>query len=92
MLLHIKTTDFEGNQEDTPSIAITSFGKAFLLPIDLFFGWIFTNERGQRLLSGAADTIVIRSMEDEIRSTQSTSLYQKEWTKKIEGCRKDQGE
>lgn len=92
MLLHIKTTDLEGNRADTPSIAITSFGKAFLLPIDIFFGWIFTNESGQRLLSRAADIIVIRSMEDEIGSAQSTSVYQKESTKKREGCRNDQGD
>jgi hypothetical protein len=31
-----------------------------LLPIDVFFGWIFTNDKRQRLLNRASDTIVIR--------------------------------
>lgn len=64
MLLHIKTTNLEGKQADTRSIAISSFGKAFLLPIDVFFGWIFTNDKRQRLLRRAANTIVVKRAED----------------------------
>lgn len=59
-LLKIKTTDLAGNLADIRSVAIQSFGKAFLLPIDVFFGWIFTNEKRQRLLNRGSDTIVIR--------------------------------
>jgi uncharacterized RDD family membrane protein YckC len=59
-LLKIKTTDLAGNVPDIRNIAIQSFGKAFLLPIDVFFGWIFTNDKKQRLLNRASDTIVIR--------------------------------
>jgi uncharacterized RDD family membrane protein YckC len=59
-LLHIKTTDLEGKPADIKGIAISSFGKAFLLPIDVLLGWIFTNDKRQRLLSRAADTIVIK--------------------------------
>ena len=59
-LLKIKTTDLAGNIPDIRNIAIQSFGKAFLLPIDAFFGWIFTNEKRQRLFNKASDTIVIR--------------------------------
>ena len=40
-LLKIKTTDLVGNLPNTKNVAIQSFGKAFLLPIDVFFGWIF---------------------------------------------------
>lgn len=65
-LLKIKTTDLTGNLADVRNVAIQSFGKAFLLPIDLFFGWIFTNDKRQRLLSKAADTIVIRAKEINI--------------------------
>ncbi|WP_226987158.1 RDD family protein [Candidatus Nitrososphaera evergladensis] len=78
MLLHIRTTNLEGNQADTTSIAISSFGKAFLLPIDVFFGWIFTNDKRQRLLSRAAKTIVIKTTNDDNRSTQSTAKYLRE--------------
>jgi uncharacterized RDD family membrane protein YckC len=59
-LLKIKTTDLAGNVPDIRNVAIQSFGKAFLLPIDVFFGWIFTNEKRQRLFNRASDTIVIR--------------------------------
>jgi uncharacterized RDD family membrane protein YckC len=60
MLLRIRTTNLEGKQADVKSIAISSFGKSFLLVIDVFFGWIFTNGKRQRLLSRAANTIVIK--------------------------------
>jgi uncharacterized RDD family membrane protein YckC len=59
-LLKIKTTDLAGNVPDIRNVAIQSFGKAFLLPIDVFFGWIFTNDKRQRLFNRASDTIVIR--------------------------------
>jgi uncharacterized RDD family membrane protein YckC len=60
-LLKIKTTNLAGNLADNRSVAIQSFGKAFLLPIDVFFGWIFTNEKRQRLFNRASDTIVIKT-------------------------------
>ena len=65
-LLKIKTTNLAGNLADIRSVAIQSFGKAFLLPIDVLLGWIFTNEKRQRLLSRAADTIVIKTKEISI--------------------------
>lgn len=60
-LLHIKTTNMEGKPADIKSVAFSSFGKAFLLPIDVLLGWIFTNDKRQRLFSRAANTIVIRT-------------------------------
>jgi uncharacterized RDD family membrane protein YckC len=60
-LLKIKTTGLNGSLADVRSVAIQSFGKAFLLPIDVFFGWIFTNEKRQRLFNRASDTIVIKT-------------------------------
>ncbi|MEW5839644.1 RDD family protein [Nitrososphaera sp.] len=60
-LLKIKTTDLSGSKApDVKSAAIQSFGKAFLLPIDVLLGWIFTNEKRQRIFNRASDTIVIR--------------------------------
>ncbi len=75
-LLNIKTTDLVGNLADIRSVAIQSFGKAFLLPIDVFFGWIFTNDKRQRLLSKAEDTIVIKTK--EIRVSENGRRYIKE--------------
>jgi len=60
MALRIKTTDLAGNKVDAKSAAIESFGKAFLLPIDVVLGWIFTNDKRQRLFSRAGETIVIK--------------------------------
>jgi uncharacterized RDD family membrane protein YckC len=76
-LLKIKTTSLTGNLSDVRNVAIQSFGKAFLLPIDVFFGWIFTNEKRQRLLSRAADTIVIKTKE-EISISENGRRYVKE--------------
>ena len=59
-LLKVKTTDMAGGVPDLKSVAIQSFGKAFLLPIDVFLGWIFTNDKRQRLLSRAANTLVVK--------------------------------
>jgi uncharacterized RDD family membrane protein YckC len=63
-LLKVKTTDMAGKIADAKSAAIQSFGKAFLLPIDVVLGWIFTNDKRQRLLSKAANTIVIKVTEE----------------------------
>jgi uncharacterized RDD family membrane protein YckC len=60
MLLNIKTADLQGKPADPKNIAISSFGKAFILPLDVLLGWIFTNDKRQRLLGRAANTIVIR--------------------------------
>src|SRR5581483_3076882 len=41
ILLRIKTTDLAGNLASTRSAAIQSFGKAFLLPVDVLLGLLF---------------------------------------------------
>ena len=64
-LLKIKTTDMTGNIADVRSVSIQSFGKAFLLPLDVLLGWIFTNDKRQRLFSKAANTIVMKVQQDD---------------------------
>jgi uncharacterized RDD family membrane protein YckC len=76
-LLKIKTTDLAGRAPDIRNIAIQSFGKAFLLPIDVFFGWVFTNEKRQRLFNRASDTIVIR-IANRVGSGYQDVSYRKE--------------
>ncbi|MEO9319891.1 MAG: RDD family protein, partial [Nitrososphaera sp.] len=76
-LLKIKTTDMAGNSISARHAAIESFGKAFLLPIDVLLGWIFTNEKRQRLLARAADTIVVKVQ--DVRATAADNVnYRKE--------------
>jgi uncharacterized RDD family membrane protein YckC len=65
-----------GNIADAKNVAIQSFGKAFLLPIDVLLGWIFTNEKRQRLLSRAASTIVVRT--DDSSAGERSARYVKE--------------
>jgi len=59
-LLNIKTADLSGNRVDIKSAAIESFGKSFLLPIDVILGWIFSNEKRQRIFNKVSNTIVIK--------------------------------
>jgi uncharacterized RDD family membrane protein YckC len=59
-VLKIKTVDLSGNRIDVKNAAIESFGKAFLLPIDVMLGWIFTNNKRQRIFSRIGGTIVIK--------------------------------
>lgn len=59
-VLKIKTVDLSGNRVDVKNAAIESFGKAFLLPIDVILGWIFTNNKRQRVFSRIGNTIVIK--------------------------------
>lgn len=65
MALRIRTTNLAGNKVDVRSAAIQSFGKAFLLPIDVVLGWIFTNDKRQRIFSRAGNTIVVKMKNSE---------------------------
>ena len=65
-LLKIKTTDLDGKKIDTKSAVIESFGKAFLLPLDVVLGWIFTNNKRQRIFNRITNTIVIKLKPKEI--------------------------
>jgi uncharacterized RDD family membrane protein YckC len=63
-LLHLKTTDLAGKSIDVKTAVIESFGKAFLLPLDVILGWIFTNNNRQRIFNRASNTIVIKLKEN----------------------------
>jgi uncharacterized RDD family membrane protein YckC len=67
-LLKIKTVGLSGSRIDIKSAAIESFGKAFLLPIDAILGWIFTNNKRQRIFNRISNTIVIKLKKPEIRA------------------------
>jgi uncharacterized RDD family membrane protein YckC len=67
-LLKIKTIDLSGgNRIDIKSAAIESFGKAFLLPIDVILGWIFTNNKRQRIFNRISNTIVIKLKKPQLK-------------------------
>jgi len=64
-LMRLKTTDLAGRSIDVKTAAIESFGKAFLLPLDVLLGWIFTNDKRQRIFNRASNSIVVKLNEAE---------------------------
>jgi uncharacterized RDD family membrane protein YckC len=60
MALHLKITNLKGESADFKSIAISSFGKAVILPVDVILGRIFTNKKRQRVFNKLGKTIVIK--------------------------------
>jgi len=73
-LLHLKTTDLDGKTIGVKTAVIESFGKAFLLPLDVILGWIFTNNKRQRIFNRASNTIVIKLIENNTVSNNVTYL------------------
>ncbi len=59
-ILNLKVTDMNGNKPSLKGIMVSSFGKAFLLPIDVILGWILTNEKRQRVFNKLGDTLVVK--------------------------------
>ncbi len=59
-ILNLKVTDIHGNNPSLKGIMIGSFGKSFLLPIDIVLGWILTNEKRQRVFNKLGDTLVVK--------------------------------
>lgn len=60
-VLSIKVAKIDGKKASLKGVLISSFGKSFLLPLDVFLGLILTNEKRQRIFNKIGDTIVIKS-------------------------------
>ena len=67
-ILHLKVANIDGKPPQLLGVIISSFGKAFLLPIDMILGLIFTNQKRQRIFNKIGDTVVIK-----IKNTESDS-------------------
>lgn len=68
-LVNIKTVDIYGEALSILDALIESFGKSFLLPLDVLLGWIFTNDRRQRISNRASNTIIIKlNSQTDLRS------------------------
>jgi uncharacterized RDD family membrane protein YckC len=59
-ILNLKTINISGDKVNLKGILISSFGKSFLLPIDVILGWILTNEKRQRVFNKLGDTVVVK--------------------------------
>ena len=77
-LLHLKTTDLTGKSIDVKIAVIESFGKAFLLPLDVILGWILTNNKRQRIFNRASGTIVVKVKEAEENDRSKNVTYLKD--------------
>ena len=64
-ILNLKVTDVYGNKPSLKGIMISSFGKAFVLPIDIVLGWILTNEKRQRVFNKLGDTLIVKIKESD---------------------------
>lgn len=67
-ILHLKVANIDGKPPQLLGVIISSFGKAFLLPIDMILGLIFTNQKRQRIFNKIGDIVVIK-----IKNTESDS-------------------
>ena len=78
-LLKIKTIDVSGdNKIDIKRAAIESFGKSFLLPIDVILGLIFTNNKRQRIFNKISNTIVIKLKKKPESRPEDNIIYTKD--------------
>ena len=59
IVLDIAVTDERGEPIDYATAAVESFGKAFLLPIDIVVGWLAYEGEGRRLFNELSSTIVV---------------------------------
>ena len=64
-ILNLKVTNIYGNKPSLKGTIVSSFGKSFLLPIDVILGWILTNEKRQRVFNKLGDTLIVKIKESE---------------------------
>src|ERR1051325_10024451 len=77
-VMHLRTTDLNGNAPDIRTAATESFGKAFLLPFDVLFGWIFTNDKRQRIFNRVSDSIVVKVRKAEDHDISKNVTYMRD--------------
>lgn len=59
-IMNLKVLDIKGGKPKWTGVLLSSFGKSFLLPIDVILGWILTNEKRQRIFNKLGDTITVK--------------------------------
>ena len=64
-ILNLKITDIHGNKPELKGIMISSFGKSFLLPMDVILGLLLTNKKRQRIFNKLGDTLIVKIKDTE---------------------------
>jgi uncharacterized RDD family membrane protein YckC len=62
-IMNLKIINIDGRKPNLKGIMISSFGKAFFLPIDVILGWFLTNEKRQRIFNKLGDTLIVKIRE-----------------------------
>ena len=64
-MFNLKITNIQGEKPNLLEVIISSFGKSFILPIDIILGLIITNEKRQRIFNKLGDTLIIKIKEPD---------------------------
>ena len=67
-MFNLKITNSQGEKASLIGIVISSFGKSFILPIDMILGVIITNQKRQRIFNKLGDTLIIKIKESNVNS------------------------
>ena len=67
-MFNLKITNSFGEKPSLIGVIISSFGKSFILPIDIILGLIITNEKRQRMFNKLGNTLIIKIKESENNS------------------------
>ena len=59
-MFNLKITNSFGEKPSLVGVIISSFGKSFILPIDMILGLIITNEKRQRVFNKLGNTMIIK--------------------------------
>ena len=64
-MFNLKIANIQGKKPSLVGIVLSSFGKSFILPIDIILGLIITNEKRQRIFNKLGDTLIVKIKELE---------------------------
>ena len=64
-MFKLKIINSQGEKPSLIGVVISSFGKSFILPIDMILGLIITNEKRQRIFNKFGDTLIIKIKESD---------------------------
>ena len=67
-MFNLKIVNNLGERPSLIGVIISSFGKSFILPIDIMLGWIITNEKRQRICNKLGNTLIIKIKDSEDNS------------------------
>ena len=64
-MFNLKIVNNLGERPSLIGVIISSFGKSFILPIDIILGWMITNEKRQRVFNKIGNTLIIKIKDSE---------------------------